>query len=255
MQSAVQGLNDAAWHLIAVTRQGAALSLYVDGKPSGQAQGAGIANITGGNPFKVGRSLQYAQPFSAPFQAAGLKIWNAALGAGDIASLFALRKAPKPAPAPAAPATPATTLMMGVSTTRNLGLWSPQMQQWGFVGYGQGWGQQMVTIDPTGTPKMIGDYSRVWTWQGTNWVNPENLGGWSMAMIAYDAKGTLWCVGTVNNVGRWNGRGGTTRWQMGGWSECGLRPGHDDVVRRTQGKSGAGPAPSGTTTGCSAAGR
>ncbi len=57
VESLEDNLNDGEWHNVTVVREGATLSLYIDGDLSGWSSGPGIANINNGNEFRIGRSL------------------------------------------------------------------------------------------------------------------------------------------------------------------------------------------------------
>ena len=57
VQSSRSGLNDGEWHHMAVVRTGGKLTIYVDGKLCGTAQGSAPADIRNGHDFRLGRSL------------------------------------------------------------------------------------------------------------------------------------------------------------------------------------------------------
>lgn len=51
------GLNDGTWHQVAVVRKGTSLKLYIDGLLSSQSKSKNVINISNGNNFIIGRSL------------------------------------------------------------------------------------------------------------------------------------------------------------------------------------------------------
>ncbi|MBL4705220.1 MAG: LamG domain-containing protein [Flavobacteriales bacterium] len=83
------GLNDGLWHHVAVVRKGATLSLYIDGVFYATANSTGIANISNGNDFKIGRSLHMnVARFSPVGTFDSLYIESRALSAEEISNTY-----------------------------------------------------------------------------------------------------------------------------------------------------------------------
>ncbi len=92
VRSAATGLNDGRWHHVTVTREGARLSLYVDGALSGSSAAAGVADVNNGNDFRIGRSLQWNVARFAPVASfADVRLYNAVVKPAQGLSLADLR--------------------------------------------------------------------------------------------------------------------------------------------------------------------
>lgn len=75
------GLNDGLWHHAAAVRRGTRLSLYIDGELDGDGTSTVVADITNGNPFKLGRSLQGVEDrFTPVADYADLRVYGIASG-------------------------------------------------------------------------------------------------------------------------------------------------------------------------------
>lgn len=85
-------INDGAWHHFAYARQGATLSLYLDGAlvDSARTASGATTNILGTNPFRVGRSLGNCCPtyLAMPLELDELRIYAAALSPCEILELY-----------------------------------------------------------------------------------------------------------------------------------------------------------------------
>lgn len=83
-------INDGATHHVAVTRSGKTLKLYIDGALAKKGGGAGVANVNGANPFRIGRSVSGTYP-SSQFHPKGtfddLWIFDSALTACELGEL------------------------------------------------------------------------------------------------------------------------------------------------------------------------
>jgi hypothetical protein len=88
-------VNDGAWHHVAFVRQGATVTIYVDGavSGSGSADSGQPANVAGDGSasFRVGRRLGdcCGNFLSVPGSYADLRIYDSALGASDIGGIIA----------------------------------------------------------------------------------------------------------------------------------------------------------------------
>jgi hypothetical protein len=91
LESTKTGLNDGNWHHLAVARKGTSLKLYVDGALSAEGTASGVANISNGNEFKLGRSLVGVDDKFAPdAHYDDLRLYDVALPDEEIANLFTL---------------------------------------------------------------------------------------------------------------------------------------------------------------------
>jgi hypothetical protein len=85
-------LNDGNWHHAAVVRAGQTLRIYVDGEFSSEGAAAGAANISNGNDFRLGRSLQgVTDKFAPDADYDELYVFDSALSAAEISNLFRAR--------------------------------------------------------------------------------------------------------------------------------------------------------------------
>ncbi len=85
------GFNDGQRHHLAVARAGSTMMLYVDGVRVASGSAAGVANVTNGNPFKIGRSLAdccFGTTFTPAATFDDLRIYNSALTDIQIRTLF-----------------------------------------------------------------------------------------------------------------------------------------------------------------------
>jgi hypothetical protein len=94
VQSSRTNLNDGNWHHAAVVRLGQSLKIYVDGELSAEANAGGVANISNGNDFKLGRSLVGVSDKFAPDASYDeLWVYDSALSGDEISNLFKARDA------------------------------------------------------------------------------------------------------------------------------------------------------------------
>lgn len=92
LSSAPWTVNDGQWHHLAYTRQGATVTLYLDGTAiaSGSTSSGQATNLTGAYPFRAGRSLGNCcgNFLSLPTAVDDLRIYPTALSASDILELY-----------------------------------------------------------------------------------------------------------------------------------------------------------------------
>jgi Concanavalin A-like lectin/glucanases superfamily len=89
VNSSRAGLNDGNWHHAAVVRSGTSLKIYVDGAFSAESIGSGVASISNGNDFKLGRSLiGFGDRFAPNASYDELWVYDSALSGNEISNLF-----------------------------------------------------------------------------------------------------------------------------------------------------------------------
>ena len=82
-------LNNGSWHHVAYTRSGTSLKMYIDGVQVGAATSAAPTNLTGDNPFRIGRSLPFCLDShdSIPASFDDVRTYSRELTACDVAAL------------------------------------------------------------------------------------------------------------------------------------------------------------------------
>ncbi|MCP3135985.1 LamG domain-containing protein [Pyxidicoccus xibeiensis] len=84
-------LNNGSWHQVVYTRGGTSLKMYIDGVQVGASTSAAPTDLTGENPFRIGRSLPSCLGgfFSIPASFDDVRTYSRELTACDVALLAA----------------------------------------------------------------------------------------------------------------------------------------------------------------------
>jgi hypothetical protein len=88
--NSTNSINDGLWHHFALTRQGATMSLYLDGLLNTNYNYGSINNLTNGQPMIAGTSVCQTHDSTLPYSGAldELDLWNRALSASEIAAIY-----------------------------------------------------------------------------------------------------------------------------------------------------------------------